>query len=62
MRKRENTVEVSTKRSDTVDKEKVLKMTLRYLAWTTKYLLILITKIKKAEGEADLSKLSLFSS
>lgn len=59
MRKREGTVEGSTRsrdQLDTVDKEVVLKMTPRYLAWMTKYLLILITKIKRAEGKADLSK------
>lgn len=64
MRKREGTVEGSKRRSDqldTVDKEEVLKMTPRYLAWMTKYLLILITKIKKAEGETDLSKPSPFA-
>lgn len=37
-------------------------MTLRHLAWMTKYWLMLIAKIKKAEGEADLSKPSVFGS
>lgn len=42
MRKREDTVEVSTRWSvqlDIKDKEEVLKMTLRYLAWMTEYCL-----------------------
>lgn len=35
-----------------VDQEEMLKMTLRYLGWVTKYLLMLMIRIRKAEGEA----------
>lgn len=45
-----------------VDQEEMLKMTLRYLGWVTKYLLMLMIRIRKAEGEVATSKPSLFSS